>query len=93
LVILEKRNRPTILLLADVLSFQIALFFYTTATQMEKLRPNNMTTNLPTKTAMAMVAPAAASVEMKVVGSGRRVWIGRRSQSLQCNDAINPLQN
>jgi hypothetical protein len=93
LVILEKRNPPTIRLLADVLSFQIAAFFYTTATQMEKLQPNNMTTNLPTKAAMAMVAPAAASVKMVVVGSGRRVWIGRQSQSLQCNDAINPPQS
>ncbi len=35
LVILEKRICSTILLLADVLSFQIAAFFYTTATQTE----------------------------------------------------------
>jgi hypothetical protein len=30
-----------------------------------------MTTNLPAKTAMAMVVVAAAMVEMVVVGSGR----------------------
>jgi hypothetical protein len=44
-VILEKSNRSTILSLAEALSFQIATFFYTTATQMEKLQLNNMTTN------------------------------------------------
>jgi hypothetical protein len=92
LVILEKRNRSTILLLADALSFQIAAFFYTT-TQTEKLHLNNMTTNLPAKTAMAMVVPAAAMVEMVVVRSRRRAWIGRRSQLLRCNDATNPQQN
>ena len=31
-----------------------------------------MTTNLPAKTAMAMVVPAAAKAEMVVVGSGTR---------------------
>jgi hypothetical protein len=67
LVILEKRNQSTILLLADVLSFQMAEFFYTAAMQMEKLRLNNMTTNLPAKMATAMVVPAAAAAEMVVV--------------------------
>jgi hypothetical protein len=47
LVILKKRNQSTNLLLADALSFQMAAFFYTAATQMEKLRLNDMTTNLP----------------------------------------------
>ncbi len=75
LVILDKRNRSTILLLADVLSFQMAAFFYTAAMQMEKLRLNNMTTNLPAKMVTAMVVPAAAAAEMVVVGSGRRVWM------------------
>jgi hypothetical protein len=93
LVILEKRIHSTILSLADALSFQIAAFFYTIATQTEKTRLNNMTTNLPAKTAMAMVVPAAAMVKMVVVGSRRRMWIGRRSQSLRCNDATNPQQN
>jgi hypothetical protein len=78
-VILEKQNQSTILLLADALSFQMAAFFYTAAMQMEKLRLNNMTTNLPTKMAMAMVVPAAAAAEMVEVGSGRRVWMWRRS--------------
>jgi hypothetical protein len=73
LVIFEKRIRSAILLLADALSFQIAAFFYTTATQMEKSQLNDMTTNLPAKTAMAMVVPEAAIVEMVVVGSRRRV--------------------
>ncbi len=54
---------------------------------------NNMTTNLPAKMAMAMVVLAAAMLEMVVVGSQRRVWIGRWSQLLQCNDATNPQQN
>jgi hypothetical protein len=79
LVILEKRNQSTILLLADVFSFQMAEFFYTAATQMEKLQLNNMTTNLPAKTATAMVVPAAAAAEMVVVRNGRRAWIGRQS--------------
>ena len=73
-VILEKWNQSTIFLLADGLSFQMAAFFYTTPTQMEKLRLNNMTTNLLAKTASAMVVPAAAAVEMVVVGRGRRIW-------------------
>jgi hypothetical protein len=62
LVILEKRNRSTILLLTDTLLFQMAAFFDTIATQMETLQLNNMTTNLPAKMAMAMVVPAAAAV-------------------------------
>jgi hypothetical protein len=72
-VIHEKRNRSTILLLADALSFQMAAFFYTAATQTEKLRLNDMTTNcLPAETVTAMVVPAAAAAEMVVVGSRRR---------------------
>jgi hypothetical protein len=78
-VILEKMNGSTILLLADALSIQMAAMFYTAATQTEKMRLNNMTTNLPAKTATAMVVPAAAAAEMVVVGSGRRVWMWRRS--------------
>jgi hypothetical protein len=54
---------------------------------------NNMTTNLPAKMATAMVVPAAAAAEMVVVGSKRRVWMGRRLQSLQQNDAANPQPN
>jgi hypothetical protein len=77
-VILEKRNQFAIILLADMLSFQMAAFFYTAATQTEKLRLNNMTTNLPAKTATAMVVLAAAAAEMVEVGSGRRVWMWRR---------------
>jgi hypothetical protein len=69
---------PLLSLLTDVLSFQMTAFFYTAATQTEKLRLNNMTTNLPAKTATAMMVPAAAAVEMVVVGSGRRVWMGRQ---------------
>jgi hypothetical protein len=90
LVILEKRNQSTILLLAD-LSFQMAAFFYTATTQTEKLRLNNMTTNLPAKTAMAMVVPAAVAAEMVVVGSRRRVWMWKGLQSLRRNDATNTL--
>jgi hypothetical protein len=52
----------------------MAAFFYTAIMQTEKLRLNNMTTNLPAKTASAMVVPAAAAVEMVVVGIERRVW-------------------
>jgi hypothetical protein len=78
LVILEKRNRSTILLLADTLSFQMAAFFYTVVTQTEKLWLNNMTMSLPAKMATAVVMPAAAAVETVVVGSGRRVWMWRR---------------
>ncbi len=55
----------------------MAEFFYTVVMQTEKLRLNNMTTNLPAKRAMAMVVPAAAAMEMVVVGSGRRVWMWR----------------
>ncbi len=40
---------------------------------MEKLWLNSMTTNLPAKTASSTVVPAAAAVEMVVVGSGKRV--------------------
>jgi hypothetical protein len=76
LVILEKRNQSTILLLADALSFKLAVFFYTATMQTEKLRLNDMTTNLPAKTAMAKVVPAAAAVEMVVVRSSRRVGWG-----------------
>ncbi len=90
-MILEKRNRSTILLLADALSFQMAAFFYTAATQTEKSWLNNMTNNLPAKMAMAMVVLAAAVAEMVVVGFGRRVWVWRRSQSLRRNDATNTL--
>ena len=81
MLILQTRNQSTILLLADALSFQMAAFFYTAATQTEKLWLNNMTTNLPAKTATAMVVPvlAAAAAEMVMVGSRRRVWMGRRS--------------
>jgi hypothetical protein len=78
-VILEKRNQSTILLLAEMLSFQMGAFFYTAAKQTEKLWLDNMTTNLTAKTAMAMVMPAAATLEMVVVGSSRRVWIGMGS--------------
>jgi hypothetical protein len=59
-LILETRNGSTILLLADALSFQMAAFFYTAATQMEKSRLKDMTTNLPAKMATAMVVLAAA---------------------------------
>jgi hypothetical protein len=52
----------------------MAAFFYTATTQTEKSRLNNMTPNLPAKTALVMVVPAAAAVEMVVVGSWRRVW-------------------
>jgi hypothetical protein len=76
-VILKKRNQSTILLLADALSFQMTAFFYTATMQTEKLRLNNMTTNLPAKTAMVIIVPAAAAAEMVVVGSRRRVWMGR----------------
>ena len=55
----------------------MAAFFYTFATQTEKSRLNDMTTNLPAKTARAMVVPVAAAAEMVVVGSGRKVWMGR----------------
>ena len=41
--------------------------------QTKKSWLNNMTTNLPAKTAMAMVVLTAATVEMVVVGSVRRV--------------------
>ncbi len=57
----------------------MAAFFYTAAMQTKKSRLNDMTTNLPAKTAMAMVVLAAAAAEMVVVGSRRRVWMGRRS--------------
>jgi hypothetical protein len=53
----------------------MAAFFYTAAMQMEKLWLNNMTTNMPAKTATATVVPAAAAAEMVVVGSTRRVWM------------------
>jgi hypothetical protein len=43
--------------------------------------------------AMAMVVPAAVAAEMVVVGSGRRVWMGRWLQLLQQNDATNPQPN
>jgi hypothetical protein len=52
-----------------------------------------MTTNLPAKTATAMVVPTAAAAKMVVVGNGRRVWMGRRSLSLWHNDATNPQSN
>jgi hypothetical protein len=54
----------------------MAAFFYTATTQTEKLRLNNVTTNLPAKTAMAMVVPAAAAAEMVVVGSGEGFGCG-----------------
>ncbi len=59
--------------------------------QTEKLRLNNMTINLPAKTAMATVVPAVAAAEMVVVGSRRRVWMWRQFQSLQRNDTTNTL--
>ncbi len=93
LVIIEKRSQSTILLLADALSFQMAAFFYTAAMQMKKMRLNNMTTNQPAKMTMAMLVSAEAAVEMVGVGSGRRDWMGRRSQSLRQNDATNPQPN
>jgi hypothetical protein len=68
-------------------------FFYTAATQTEKLWLNNMPTNLPAKTGMVMVVPAAAAAEKVVVGSGRKVWMGRWLQSLRRNDATNPQPN
>jgi hypothetical protein len=73
----------------------MAALFYTAATQTEKSWLNDMTTNLPAKTATAMVVPAAAAaaVEMVVVGSRRRVWMGRQLQSLQQNDATDPQPN
>jgi hypothetical protein len=92
-VILEKRNQSTILSLANALSFQMAAFFYTAATQTEKLRLKDMTTNLPAKTATVMVVPAVAAAEMVVVGTGRRVWMGRWSGLSWCNDATDPQQN
>jgi hypothetical protein len=49
LVILEKRNQSTILLLADALPFQMAAFFYTTAMQTEKLRLVDEHAKLKTK--------------------------------------------
>jgi hypothetical protein len=55
----------------------MAAFFYTIATHTEKSRLNDMTTNLPAKTATALVVSAAAAAEMVVVGSGRGVWMGR----------------
>jgi hypothetical protein len=60
---------------------------------MEKSWLSDMTTSLPAKTVMAMVVPPAAMVEMVVVGSWRRVWIGRQSQLLWSNDATNPQKN
>ncbi len=48
----------------------MASFFYTAAMQTEKSWLNNMTTNLPAKTALVMVVPAAAAVEMVVVRKG-----------------------
>jgi hypothetical protein len=53
-LILQTRNQSTILLLIDVLSFQMAAFFYTAAMQTEKLRLTNTSTNLPAKTAMTI---------------------------------------
>jgi hypothetical protein len=52
-----------------------------------------MTTNLPSETAMAMVVLASAAVEMMVVGSKRRVWMGRRLQLLWRNDTTDPQKN
>jgi hypothetical protein len=52
-----------------------------------------MKTNLPAKTAMAMVVLTAAAAEMVVVGSGRRVWMRSLLQSLRCNAATNLQQN
>jgi hypothetical protein len=93
LVILEKRNRSTILLLADALLFQMAALFYTAATQMEKLRLNNMTTNLPDKMAMAMVGAGSSGSGDGGGQKWERVWMGRRLKSLWGNDAINPQPN
>jgi hypothetical protein len=93
LVIFEKRNPSTILLLADALSFQMAAFFYTATTQTKKMRLNDMTTNLPAKMGMAMVVSAAAAAEMVVVGSGRRVWMGRQPGSLRQNDVADLQPN
>ena len=73
-MIFEKRNRLTILSLTDALSFQMAEFFYSAATQTGKLQLNRMTTNLPAKTASATVVPTAAAEVILVVGSRRRVW-------------------
>jgi hypothetical protein len=79
-------------LLGDALSFQMSAFFYTAIMQTEKLQLNNTKTNLPAKTALAMVVPAAAAAaEMLVVGSGRRLWLWRRSRSLGHNDGTNRL--
>ncbi len=65
----------------------MAAFFYTATKQTEKLWLNNMTTNLPAKTASAKVVPAAAAVEMVVVGSGRRIgWGG----GCNCCGAMTP---
>jgi hypothetical protein len=69
-LILQTRNHSTILLLADVLSFQMAAFFYTAAMQTEKSWLTDTTTNLPAKTATTMVMPAAAAVEMVVSRNG-----------------------
>jgi hypothetical protein len=71
----------------------MAAFFYTAAKKAEKLQLNDMTTNLPAKTAVAMLVSAVAAAEMVVVGSGRRVWMGRKLQSLWQNDATNPQPN
>jgi hypothetical protein len=75
-VILEKRNQSTILLLADALSFQMAAYFYTAATQMGKSQLNNMTTNLPAKMGKGNGGAGSSSAEMLVVGSGRKVLDG-----------------
>ncbi len=48
----------------------MAAFFYTTAMKTEKSWLTDTTTNLPAKTAMMMVMPAAAVVEMVVSGNG-----------------------
>jgi hypothetical protein len=48
----------------------MAAFFYTAAMQMEKSRLTDTTTNLPAKTVMTMVMPAAAAVEMVVSRNG-----------------------
>jgi hypothetical protein len=71
----------------------MAAFFYTAAMQTEKLRLNDLTTNLPAKMGTVMVVLAAAAAEMVVVRSGRRIWMGRQSQLLRRNDATDLQPN
>jgi hypothetical protein len=55
----------------------MAVFFYTTATQMEKLRLDAMKTNPPAETVTMMVVPAAAAADMVVLDISSN--LGKRS--------------